>query len=105
MKWANSLTVPPNTPQGRPVTAIIRPTVLYLKELTVDVPPGTLGSVFYRVYDYGLQILPLFGWLNDSISVAYDRRLTDQPRIILEAYSTAEDWQHTLQFSAILENR
>jgi hypothetical protein len=100
-----SLTVPPNTPENKPVNIVLRPTARQLKELSVGFPPGSLGSVFARVSDYGSQILPLSGWINSDTSIQYNRRLTDQPRLVLEAYSVAEDWPHTIGLSAILEMR
>ncbi len=96
MLYTTTLTTPPGTPNYAPVQAIIRPTSRHMIRAVIQFPPGTLGSVYARVLDYGMQLIPLAGWVNNDMDIFTDRWLSNPPYIVFETYSLARDWPHTI---------
>jgi len=100
-----SLVVPKNTPIYKPVQLIYKPTVRRVMQVQAVFPPGCLGTVGIRISDYDNQFFPDTDWLTgdgETVTSIENLMLTNPPRIVIEGYSTAEDWQHIIQIRLYL---
>jgi len=106
MLYTAILTVPANTPVYSPVNTIVRPTARHITGVSILFPNGVDGAVGIRITDNGNQIIPVNDWLygnNETIQVNEDRIISDAARLIVEGYSTAEDWNHTVNVRVFME--
>lgn len=96
--YRSSLTIPKNTPETSPVSVEINPIDQVLGRISIYLPPGCLDAVHWRIFDGAKQIAPLpSGWLDTSETWMEGRRLEGPPRrIVLEGYSEAVDYEHTI---------
>lgn len=95
---SKSITIPPNTPEAAPVSAVIIHTGRTMITGTIHFPDGCVNAVGVRILDEGQLLAPSAGWIygNDiNIRWADRRRLSDAGRIIIQGISAAEDWPHT----------
>jgi hypothetical protein len=95
-----SFPVQPNTPATAPAQTVIRPGALNLASISVLFPGGCLGVVGVRFSLGGVQFAPLTGWLHGNDEVVTwpeNRSLGPDPRVVIDAYSDAIDWPHTLE--------
>ena len=103
------LTIPPNTPEYNPIQLVIKPTVGNLTGIEVYFRDGCLDAVGVRISDNSRQLAPMpSGWLRDNnnhIAWAENKRLEGPPYIlIVEGYSIALDWEHTITFKFFMEH-
>jgi hypothetical protein len=106
MLYTTTLTVPANTPVYSPVSVVIRPTTRRLKGISILFPSGVDGSVGIRITDNGIQVAPVNDWLygnNETIAISEDRLLSDASRLIIEGWSSAEDWNHSVNIRVFME--
>lgn len=106
MIYLKALTIPPNTPEKTPVSIVFLAPARNLKNIAIYFPDGALDSTFVRVLEGGRQLFPASGWVagnNETIADDSNHRLTDLRRLVLEGYSLAEDWPHTIQISFKVE--
>lgn len=106
MLLVSYLTVEALIPEYKPTRAIVKPTARFLSRVQVIFPPGVLGSTKIRLLNSGLQFAPLEGWLTgnaETVEWEENKRLGDIPQIIIEGYSDAEDWPHTIQIRLFME--
>ncbi len=101
--YADSLTVPPNTPEATPARKTLSLGQGLLRQISIMFPDGTLGAVGVRVSQNGRPFLPQTGWLRDNnktVSYSPFLRMEGGPYLInLEGYSLASDWPHTIYFT------
>lgn len=98
-----TLTVPKSTPENAPARVTVTPGAGFLGSVYVIFPAGVLGSVGVRMLEGGSQLAPMpSGWVfgnNEMLVWTINRRLQGPPyRIVLEGYSRALDWSHTITF-------
>ncbi len=103
------LVVPPNTPEGSPVSLEIRPTAGILTGVEVYFRDGCLDAVGVQIKEGDRQFAPMpSGWLRDNNNhVAWNeyRHLEGPPyRLKVEGYSLALDWEHTITFKFFMEH-
>lgn len=104
-----SLTVPPNTPEGRPVSAELSVMDDQLITISLWFPPGCMNSTHVRLKCNGQQIAPIpSGWISDDNARVEWREVIHLPGggnyyLQLEGWSEAEDWPHTVTARFIIE--
>lgn len=103
------LVVPPNTPEYAPVRKVINPTVGILSGIEVYFRDGCLDAVGVRILEGDRQIAPAFtGWIKDNNNhIAWNeyRHLEGAPYVlVIEGYSLAIDWEHTITFKFFMEH-
>ena len=103
MLFVKSLEVPANTPASQPVEEVLTVGARRLVNIDIFYPPGCLRTVGVRILEDGYQIVPrLSGWVagdGEHVNVAENWRLSDAKRLVIQAYSIAEDWAHTVTIS------
>lgn len=101
MAIQNSFTIPANTPQSTPVEMQIIVAAGILRSISVYFPEGCRNAVGIRFLDFGRQFWPLTGWIYGAgrMAVWSGRRKLEGPsyRLIVQGWSFARDWPHTVE--------
>lgn len=98
------LTIPPNTPEARPIEKVVSLGLPLIQSIGVLFPSGCLAAVGVRLIDNGKQFLPVSGWLRDDGKLRefkpfYRMGGGGNYRLVIQGYSVALDWPHTITFS------
>lgn len=110
MIYVYDLIVPPNTPKFTPVRAELKPNVGILTGVEVYFRDGCLDAVGVRIMEGDRQFAPMptGSWLkgnNQTFAWSENRHLEGAPYIIIvEGYSDAIDWEHTISFKFYMEH-
>ncbi len=102
------LVVPPNTPDYQPVSKVINPSVGILNEVEIYFRDGCLDAVGVRILEGDRQFAPFpAGWIHDNNNHIYwneYRHLEGAPYVlVIQGYSIALDWEHTITFKFFME--
>lgn len=107
MIYADTITIPPRTPENAPTEIVIKPGVGYIERVEVLFLEGSLGTVGIRLMDENRQFAPLpSGWIHDSVTWIENRRLQGPPyRIVIQGKSNAADWPHSVRIRMEITRR
>lgn len=104
---SGQLLVPPRVSESNPVFVVLWPLVPRLLSIDIGFPPGCAGAVKVRVLEGGRQIAPQNGWYYGDAgtkTIVLNRMLEGPPyNLTVQGYSTAQDYPHTIEIYAELE--
>lgn len=95
------LTIPPDTPEGRPARLTASLTQGLIRYVAILFPSGVLASIGVRLLNEGRQFLPLNGWLRDDGKLRefypFYRMQGGPYTLVIEGQSQAADWPHIIR--------